>query len=216
MDKKYLYVEKLENCLEEIRGIEFNENGIDSEEYTLAYNNVVRLQNEIARAGQSFKESLEIPEIKKISQGDIVFSIEEQDCIFHAILDQLIEKRYRLNDARDNLAAYFETINYWHNSYWISLMKGNVEPRNLGSVLIIFVHHYKKKNQIKDLDNFEYKNFIDTVLVQGGFIKDDNPNCLKTIYTSLVEETTGESYTEVYWGKPSDISKYLKSGGIRL
>lgn len=141
------------------------------------------------------------------------FHIEEDGELIHFVFDELLPPKLELEYnipskkqkyLRDQLVSdYYSSL--IRESSHLSNDVYDGKPKAL-----LFINHFKGKSAVRDLDNFEYKYFIDSVIVGGGFIPDDNPNYL-VLLSIRSKENSDKSYTEAVLGDVSEVLRLVEN-----
>lgn len=121
------------------------------------------------------------------------FTAEKEGSSYHFVFDELMPKKlYPYQLSAKEISLFIDQL---RAAYRFSLLRADLTIEPLEQVRLTVIHHFK--GQIRDLDNFELKFFIDVVLVGGGFLKDDSPKYLK-ILQSVYKEKSPHEYTELW------------------
>ena len=204
-DQLINYRESLKKQLHSLEGILGDDPICSSQVYDLFTNEVAATEAKAYEIRQGIGVSYTdiLPE-QLASYG--TFSITEANGCYHIVFDRLLQKRItNLNVKSDSYIAVKEAViaNYKYNL--IKNRKNISIQRFECPIWLVFRHHYKSERESRDYDNFEYKTFIDTVIVGGGFVYDDSPHYISHLSCSCYKDQ--QSYTEVFVGPLESILK---------
>lgn len=142
-----------------------------------------------------------IPEL-----SDFEMTISNEGAYYKIECNQHIYKNPPIYDKYNVWAANREWIaGVYKYSLTKALNRAKLKIHSSDSVGVVFIQHYKKgkTRNIVDLDNFSTKIFIDTVIVKGGFVLDDDPVRMKVFSIASVEDE--REYTEILVGEVHQV-----------
>lgn len=132
------------------------------------------------------------------------FSIAKEGDCYHFIMDRLLQKRITNLKVKSNAHSAIHASIMANYKYNLIQCKKEVDIRRFNEpVWLVFIHHYKNAREMRDFDNFEYKTFIDTVIVGGGFVYDDAPQYISHLSCSCKGDQ--KTYTEAFIGPLESI-----------
>ncbi len=209
------YVKTMKEVIKQLEILDFNEFAQSESTENIEFCSEFFTQhNKLMRSYLKMERAISYPSNNQLVDAQKIFELKCENDIYTATLETLLPVRYdfskNITSKDKSLALFNAETNFWKESFKISLaMASDVSVKKFDTLSVLFVHYYDGKCKKRDFDNFEYKYFIDTVLVNGGFLTDDNPKFLKTIY-SVSEKTVDKSFTRIFWGKPNDILKIMQ------
>ena len=197
------YRQSLNNQIQKIENL-LGEPTLSAERVCSFFTDEVASSEAIAyslRQGIGVSYSDILPE-RIIEYGSFVM-LRECGC-YHFVMDRLLQKRItNLKVKSDSYSSIRSAVmaNYKYN---LIQCKKHVDVVRFNEpVWLVFIHHYKSNREVRDFDNFEYKAFIDTVIVDGGFVYDDAPQYISHLSCSCMKDQ--KSYTEVFLGPLESI-----------